>query len=180
MLRRTIIIQERIFMLDVIRRRRSIRKYEDKPVPDELIDELLRSAMQAPSARNLQPWEFIVVKDRTILERIPEYHPYSSMVPHSGVAILVCGNTDLQQDPAYVAQDCSAAVQNLLLEAVNQGLGAVWLGVFPRKERMEGMSVLFRLPGNIIPVALISVGYPAESPGLQDRFNSAKVHYDSW
>ncbi len=167
-------------MLQEIMQRRSIRKYENRPIPDDTLETLLRAAMQAPSARNLQPWEFVVVRNRNILERIPDYHPYSSMVPGAGAAILVCGNTELQNDPGYIAQDCSAAVQNLLLEAVHQGLGAVWLGVFPRKERMEGMTDLFRLPGNIIPVALVSVGYPAENPGIEERFAPEKVHYDSW
>ncbi|MCK4806406.1 MAG: nitroreductase family protein [Candidatus Aegiribacteria sp.] len=167
-------------MLKEIRQRRSIRKYENRPIPDNILESLLRSAMQAPSARNMQPWEFVVVKDRDILRRIPDYHPYSSMVPGAGAAILVCGNAELQDEPGYIIQDCSAAVQNLLLEAVNQGLGAVWLGIFPRKERMEGMTELFSLPGNIIPVALVSVGYPAEKPGIEDRFAPEKVHYNRW
>lgn len=167
-------------MLKEIRLRRSIRKYENRPIPDDILESLLRAAMQAPSARNLQPWEFVVTRERDILRRIPDYHPYSSMVPGAGAAILVCGNTELQDEPGYIAQDCSAAVQNLLLEVVNQGLGAVWLGVFPRKERMEGMTELFSLPGHIIPVALVSVGYPAENPGTEDRFVPQKVHYDRW
>lgn len=167
-------------MLKEIRLRRSIRKYENRLIPDDKLESLLRAAMQAPSARNLQPWEFVVTREKDILRRIPDYHPYSSMVPGAGAAILVCGNTELQDEPGYIAQDCSAAVQNLLLEAVNQGLGAVWLGVFPRKERMEGMAELFSLPGQIIPVALVSVGYPAENPGVEDRFVPAKIHYDRW
>jgi nitroreductase len=167
-------------MLEVIRRRRSIRKYRDLPVDDLVIEELLRAAMQAPSARNLQPWEFIVISDRETLERIPEYHPYSSMVPGAAAAILVCGDKGLLEDPGYLALDCAAAVQNLLLEAVNQDLGAVWLGVFPRSERMEGMTRLFNLPNNIVPVALISIGHPDEDPGMEDRFRPERVHRDSW
>lgn len=167
-------------MLETIKNRRSIRKYRDRQIPDETLEILLRAAMQAPSARNLQPWEFVVVRDRETLERIPEYHPYSSMVPEAGAAILVCGNTDIQKDPGYIAQDCAAAVQNLLLEAVNQGLGAVWLGVFPRKERIDGMMELFELPSHIIPVALVSVGFPAEDPGFQDRFDPEKIHRERW
>lgn len=167
-------------MLEAIRKRRSVRKYRQGDIPEEVMEALLRSAMQAPSARNLQPWEFIVVRDRESLGRIPDYHPYSSMVPEAGAAILVCGNTEFQKDPGYIAQDCSAAVQNLLLEAVEQGLGAVWLGVFPRKERIDGMVELFGLPSHIIPVALVSVGYPAEEPEYQDRFKREKVHMETW
>jgi nitroreductase len=167
-------------MLETIRKRRSIRKYQDRPIQDDIIETLLRAAMQAPSARNLQPWEFIVIRDRETLGRIPDYHPYSSMVPEAGAAVLVCGNTVRQVDPGYIAQDCSAAVENLLLEAVNQGLGAVWLGVFPRKERIDGMVELFDLPPHIIPVALVSLGYPAEDPGFQDRYDPEKVHRERW
>jgi len=167
-------------MLKEIQKRRSIRKYIDKPIPEEKLECLLKAAMQAPSARNLQPWEFIVVRDKKMLAEIPEFHPYSSMVPSAGAAILVCGNTERQEMPGYIAQDCSASVQNLLLEAVNQELGAVWLGVYPRKERIEGMVKLFRLPEHIIPVALISIGYPAENPAPEDRYDPEKVHYDTW
>ncbi|MBD3277620.1 MAG: nitroreductase family protein [Candidatus Aegiribacteria sp.] len=166
--------------MEAIRKRRSIRKYQDREISREAMEALLRSAMQAPSARNRQPWEFLVIRDREVLKKIPEYHPYSSMVPDAGAAVLVCGNTDLQEEPGYIAQDCSAAIQNMLLEAVQQGLGAVWLGVFPRKERMEGMTELFKLPANVIPVALISIGYPAEDPEFQDRYIEEKVHRDSW
>lgn len=167
-------------MLEAIRKRRSVRKYREGPLPDGVLEELLRSAMQAPSARNLQPWEFVVVRDREVLKRIPEYHPYSSMVPEAGAAVLVCGNTDLQEHTGYLAQDCSAAVQNLLLEAVEQGLGAVWLGVFPRKERMEGMVRLFGLPDSIVPMALVSVGWPAEEKGFEDRYDPGRIHRDRW
>ncbi len=167
-------------MLEVIRNRRSIRKYQKREIPPETLETLLRAAMQAPSARNLQPWEFIVVQDRDMLAKIPNYHPYSSMVPEAGAAILVCGDTERQNDPGYIAQDCSAAIQNMLLEAVNQGLGAVWLGVFPRKERIDGMTELFALPASVIPMALISIGYPAENPPFQDRFHDERVHMEKW
>ena len=161
-------------------KRRSVRKYANRPVSADKVESLLRSAMQAPSARNLQPWEFLIIRNRDALKRIPDYHPYSSMVPDAGLALLVFGNKDLQENPGYIVQDCSAAVQNLLLEVVNQELGAVWLGVYPREERMEAMTELFSLPDNIIPVALISIGYPAEIPGKQDRYVQEKVHYDRW
>jgi nitroreductase len=102
------------------------------------------------------------------------------MVPDAGAAVLVCGDTQRQNDPGYIAQDCSAAIQNMLLEAVNQGLGAVWLGVFPRKERIDGMTELFGLPANIIPMALVSIGYPAENPPFQDRFREERIHRETW
>ncbi len=167
-------------MLEEIRKRRSVRKYEDKPVSDEKIEQLLRAAMQAPSARNLQPWEFIVLKDKKTLAIIPEFHPYSAMVPSAGAAILVCGNMKRQSHIGYIVQDCSAAVQNILLEVVNQELGAVWLGIYPREERMQGMKKLFNLPDYIMPVALISIGVPAEHPEFEDRHDGTRIHNEQW
>lgn len=167
-------------MLREIQARRSIRKYRDEPIPSEKIESLLRAAMQAPSARNSQPWEFIVTTDINILEKIPEFHPYASMVPGAGAAVLVCGNTKLQKETAYILQDCSAAIQNLLLEAVHQELGAVWLGIYPRGKRMNGVKELFGIPDYIIPVALISIGIPAEVPEPEDRFKKEKIHLDCW
>ncbi|MEA3265779.1 MAG: nitroreductase family protein, partial [Candidatus Fermentibacteria bacterium] len=149
-------------MLDAIRERRSIRKYQNKPVPAEKLETLLRAAMQAPSARNTQPWEFVITEDRDILSRIPDFHPYAGMVPSAGAAILVCGNRELQGEISYILEDCSAAIQNILLEAVNQDIGAVWLGVYPREDRIQGMINLFNLPAHIVPIALISLGFPAE------------------
>ena len=167
-------------MLNEIKTRRSVRKYRDGQIPAEKLESLLRAAMQAPSARNCQPWEFVVITQRALLNRIPEFHPYSKMVPNAGAAILVCGNTRLQSETGYIVQDCSAAVQNLLLEAVHQNRGAVWLGVYPREERMKGMIEMFDLPDDIIPVALISIGVPAEVPKPEDRFRTEKIHFDCW
>ena len=167
-------------MLDAIRNRRSIRKYQDKPVPAEKLEILIRAAMQAPSARNTQPWEFVVTQDRDIMNRIPEFHPYAGMVPSAGAVILVCGNRELQDEIGYILEDCSAAIQNILIEAVNQDLGAVWLGVYPREDRIQGMINLFNLPGHIVPVALVSLGFPAESKEFDDRFTREKIHRDCW
>lgn len=167
-------------MLDAIRERRSIRKYQNKPVPAEKLETLLRAAMQAPSARNTQPWEFVITEDRDILSRIPDFHPYAGMVPSAGAAILVCGNRELQGEISYILEDCSAAIQNILLEAVNQDIGAVWLGVYPREDRIQGMINLFNLPAHIVPIALISLGFPAEKKEFDDRFKKEKIHRNCW
>jgi nitroreductase len=167
-------------MLDAIKKRRSIRIYRDEPVSGEMIEVLLRSGMQAPSARNIQPWEFVVSTSRKLMEKIPDIHPYSQMVPSAGAIILVCGDTDKQPEIGYILEDCSAAVQNILLEAVNQELGAVWLGVYPREERVKGISELFGLPSHIIPVALLSIGFPGEEKEFDDRFKPERVHKDRW
>jgi len=167
-------------MLDAIRKRRSIRRYTSEAIPPAKLEMLLRSAMQAPTARNLQPWEFVITSNREILNRVPEYHPYAQMVPTAGAAILVCGSKERQPDISYLLVDCAAAVQNILLEAVNQNLGAVWLGVYPKEDRVKGIRELFNLPENIVPVALVSVGIPGEEKGFEDRFDPGKVHTDNW
>jgi nitroreductase len=167
-------------MLEAIRDRRSIRKYKAEPVSLKMMEALVRAAMQAPTARNLQPWEFVVTSRQDVLDRIPEYHPHAVMARSAGGVILVCGNLNIQPNTGYLIQDCSAAVQNILLEAVNQGLGAVWLGIYPREERMAGMTELFGLPSHILPAALVSVGFPGEEKPFEDRFDEKRMHTDRW
>lgn len=166
--------------LDTIHSRRSIRKYKDKKVSDKLIKEILKAGMAAPSARNQQPWQFIVITDKIILQKIPNVHPYASMVAKAPLAILVCGDLELETAQGYWIQDCSAAIQNMLLAITDLGLGAVWTGVYPRQDRVEGFKKLFNLPKNIIPLALIPIGYPAEKLPKLNRFKDDKIHYNKW
>jgi nitroreductase len=166
--------------LDAIFTRRSIRKYTDRPVPEELVTGLLKAAMAAPSAGNEQAWQFIVIRDRTLLDAIPKFHPYAAMIKFAPVAILVCGDLTLEKYKGCWVQDCSAAAQNLLLAATAQGLGAVWTAVYPMEDRVTGMRKLLSLPEHVISLSLIPVGYPAEQPAKAERFNSARVHQDRW
>ncbi|EEG78981.1 nitroreductase family protein [Dethiobacter alkaliphilus] len=166
--------------MDTILRRRSIRKYKDKPVPEQVVYELLRAGMNAPSAGNAQPWHFVVIRDRKILDAVPEFHPYSGMIREAPMAILVCGDLREEKYPGYWVQDCSAATQNILLAAQDRGLGTVWLGMYPREERVLAMRKLLGMPEEVIPLSLIPVGYPAEKKGPADRFLPERVHYDGW
>lgn len=166
--------------MDIITSRRSIRKYTSEPVSEETITELLKAAMSAPSARNEQPWQFVVIDDRRVLEAIPEFHPYSQMLHEAPVAILVCGDLSLEKSSGYWVQDCSAATENLLLAAHAKGLGAVWLGVYPRQERVEGMKKLLGLPEHVIPLALVALGHPAEQKPPAQRFAPERVHRNHW
>ncbi len=167
-------------IFNTIETRRSIRNYSGEPVEDEVIDQLLKAAMYAPSARNQQPWHFLVIKNKLLLKKIPKFHPYSSMVPLAELAIMVCADLNLEKSKGYWPVDCAAATQNLLLAAHGHGLGAVWLGVYPREERMNGCRALFELPGNIHPFALIAVGYPASVPVHPNRYNPERIHIDKW
>ena len=160
--------------------RRSIRSYRSDAVSEEQIEQILRAAMAAPSAGNQQPWEFIVVTDRSLLTKVTEVHPYSKMLLEAPVAIIVCGNLSREKHVDYWVQDCSAAVQNMLLEATHQGLGSVWLGVHPRQDRVDGLKKLFNLPKSVIPFAVVALGYAKEQPAPVDRFNPAYIHQNKW
>lgn len=166
--------------MEAIRTRRSVRRYTDEPVTDGEILAVLKAGMQAPSARNQQPWAFVVVRDRKILDEITQVHPYAKMLAQAQAAIAVCGDTARQQAEGYWVQDCSACTQNILLAAHALGLGAVWLGVHPREERVVEIRRLLELPDTVFPLGLISVGRPAEVPEHQDRFDISRVHVDRW
>ncbi|MDA3954963.1 MAG: nitroreductase family protein [Bacteroidales bacterium] len=160
--------------------RRSIRKYTDKQISEEQIETLLKAGMYAPSASNQQPWHFIVIKDREILNKIAEVHPYAKMLTQAPLAILVCGDQNLELSKDYWVVDCSAATQNILLAAHDLGLGAVWLGVHPRIERKADIRKIFELPNHIQPMSLISIGYPDEEKEMPERFKPERIHYNEW
>jgi nitroreductase len=166
--------------MEAILSRRSIRKYTKQPIPEEKINELLRAAMSAPSAGNEQPWQFIVIRERQTLDAIPKHHPYSQMLTAAPMAILICGDKTLERHRDFWIQDCSAATENLLLAAHANGLGAVWLGVYPRDDRIKGIRDLLRIPENIVPFALISIGYPAEQKAPVNRYDVTRIHWDRW
>ncbi len=167
-------------VIEAIITRRSIRHYIRRDVDKSLIDLLLKSAMYAPSARNEQPWHFIVIDQQELFERIMKVHPYAKMLSEAGVAILVCGDEKLELSKGYWPVDCSAATQNILLAAHSLGLGAVWLGVYPRRERMDGITEIFSLPAHIHPFSLVSIGYPAEEKKVPERLNEERVRWNRW
>lgn len=156
--------------------RRSIRKYTADPVSDDDVRRLLDAAMIAPSAGNARPWQFIVVDDPDLLQRVPEINPFAAMAPRSPVSIVVCGDTAAEKYPGFWVQDCSAAVQNLLLAATGLGLGAVWTGIYPMEERVRGFRELLRMPDHVVPLALVVLGHHAGNPERQSRFDAGKVH----
>ncbi len=166
--------------MEAILSRRSIRRYTGQPVPEEIIKELLKAAMSAPSASNQQPWQFVIIDDRRILDEIPRFHPYAQMLREASWAIAVCGDTHLASMSGYWVQDCSAATQNILLAAHAKGLGAVWLGVYPREERTRMVQELVGLPGHVIPLCFISIGYPAEKKPPSNRYDESRVHHNRW
>ena len=167
-------------MDDPILCRRSVREYTDEPVADGDVERLLRAAMAAPSAGNQQPWHFVVVRERATLEAIARVHPYAGMLPKAPLAIVVCGQPGAGRWPDFWDQDCSAAVENVLIEAQSLGLGAVWLGVHPLAERVEGIRELLGAPDGIVPFAVVAVGWPASKKRRADRYDPARIHRERW
>lgn len=163
--------------LEAILSRRSIRRYQDKAVSPETVRVLIEAAMSAPSASNMQPWQFVVIDSRAILDAVPGFHPHAGMIKEAPLAVLVCGEPETSR---YWQQDCGAATQNLLLAAHASGLGAVWLGLYPREERVKGMRELVKVPEAVIPMALVALGYPAEQKPPSGRFDEAKIHRNGW
>jgi nitroreductase len=167
-------------VLEAIRTRRSVRQFQDRPVPEDMIEDLLRAAMSAPSARNGQPWQFVVITDREILGQAPAINPNAAMAATAPLAILICADTRLEKSPGYWPLDCAAAAQNMLIAAHWLGLGAVWTGVWPRQERMDGFHGLLNLPEPVIAHSLIVVGYPTEQLPPEDRYQAERVHRNAW
>jgi len=162
--------------------RRSIRKYTGQPVSVHDRDMLLRAAMAAPSAGNQQPWEFIVIDDCETLKTMIGFHEKGAynMLGHSPLAIVVCGDLKRQLHEGYWIQDCSAAAENILIAAHSLGLGAVWLGAYPRQNRVAGIRRLLGIPEDVLPLCIISVGHPDEKKKPSDRYDISRIHQNKW
>jgi nitroreductase len=167
--------------MSAIFQRRSVRSFLPKPVESDKIERILRAGMEAPSAHNRRPWEFIVITDKDSREAIAGMSPYAKMVPSAAAAIAVCVNLDLGEAgnaaDTWWVQDLSAATENILLQIVEEGLGGVWLGWYPDKERVAAFSARFSLPHNIVPFSVIALGYPDKTPEKADRFDPRRVRY---
>ena len=167
-------------VLEAILTRRSVREYTSDPVPDDILEELLRAAMQAPSAGNQRPWHFVLLREPEILQEIGRVHPYAQMLRATPVAILVCGDTRLMRFEEFWVQDCSAAAQNILLAAHARGLGSAWVGLYPLEDRISEMRRILHLPDAVLPLCLIPLGYPASEAPVEDRFDPSRVRRGVW
>ena len=167
-----------------IRNRRSIRKYSDKEIPDEYVDKLLRAAMQAAGSRmGAEPWEFIVVKDKETIGKLSELDSNTKPLKTATLAIVSIANMERVHYERVWQQDMAAASENLLLEAANLGLGAVWLGIAPVEERMNKILEIFNLESESLrPFNIISLGYPAEGfeNKFVDKYDETRVHYETY
>ncbi|MBN1813363.1 MAG: nitroreductase family protein [Anaerolineae bacterium] len=164
-------------LIETIFSRRSIRKYTSEPVSEADVKTLLEAAMAAPSASNNKPWHFIVVTQRETLDALADAHPYGKMLAQAPLCIAVCGDPGISD---YWAQDCSAATENLLVAVAALGLGAVWLGVHPRGDRLTSVRRILGIPETIFPLNLISIGHPAEEKEPRTQYDEARVHRNQW
>ncbi|MCK9225025.1 MAG: nitroreductase family protein [Candidatus Muirbacterium halophilum] len=163
--------------MEAIFKRRSIRKYSGKEVEEEKIEEILKAAMAAPSANGTEPWHFFVIRNKEILKKLSELLPYGKMVNDCSFAILVCYDLERNKLSDWFQQDLSAACENILISCTYLDLGAVWLGIYPREDRVDGIQNILGIKDEFLPFALIPVGYPAEEKEAKDIIDNSKVGY---
>ena len=154
----------------------SIRKYQEKKIEQEKVEQLLRAAMAAPSACNQQPWEFYVVTNKNVIEKLSKTSPYAGCAKDAPLVFVPCYRKD-GIAPDYFEIDLSAAVENLLLQADALGLGAVWMGIAPDAGRMNAVREVLDIPQTLEPFALVPCGYPAEERPQENRYDESRVHY---
>lgn len=169
-------------VLSNIATRASVRQFTNQPIDKSTLERIVRAGMAAPSAVNKQPWAFVVITERSVLDSLQNVHPYANLKTATA-AIVVCGDTEKALQGyarEYWIQDCSAATQNILLAAHALGLGAVWCGVHPDPKRVSEVSRVLRLPESIIPLNIITMGYPASQPQPKDKWKPENIHYQRW
>ncbi|MFA5766195.1 MAG: nitroreductase family protein [Bacilli bacterium] len=158
-------------------KRRSVRRFKENEINDEMIELLLKSAMAAPSACNMQPWEFFVIKNKEILEQLRKTSRYSDRT--APLIIIVAGNDKRSlnhRENDFWIQDCSAAIENILLAATELGLGTCWCGLFPMVTPVKRVRKILNLEEHIIPLALIHIGYPNEELEPRTQYDKKRVH----
>jgi nitroreductase len=167
-------------VLEAIFTRKSIRKFTGEAISEEDLKTLLKAGFCAPSAHNRKPFHFIVIREQSILKTIAEDHPYAKMLPDAGCGIIVCGDEEKEELVEFLVEDCSAAVENMLLAAHGMGLGAVWSGLYPVPELIGLVKKTLNLPETIIPVGMVVVGVKDQERKAGDRYDETRVHFDKW
>lgn len=166
--------------MNLIFKRHSVRKFTDEKVNDDKIKNLLKAGMQAPSACNAQPWEFVIVSDDEDKKAISQMHKFAAPAANASHLIVTLGNLNLSKVHGMIEQDLGACNQNILLQATYEGLGAVWLGFHPIEDRVLKLKEYLNIPDYCIPFSVICVGYPENEAEVKNRFNESKIHYDKY
>lgn len=168
-------------IVEVIKKRRSIREYQEKPVSRELLEQLLQAGMAAPSARNSKPWEFVVVTEKATLDKLRAVLKNGNY--NAPAAIVVLGNLKIataESSTRFWVQDCTAAVENMLIAAAGLGLGTVWIGTYPKEDVMQVQRDILGIPPDVYPLALFYVGFPAEEQPPRTQYEAGRVHWQKY
>jgi nitroreductase len=165
-------------LLDLMYTRRSVREYTDEEVTDEQVETMLKAAMAAPSAQDLQPWHFVVIRKRKVLDKLAEVHKYAYMLEQASLAIVVCGDQEISE--RHWVEDTCMATQNLLLAATALGLGGVWISLYPKKKHQKYVRQILDIPEQVGVLCIVAVGHPAEQEKELTRYNPKRVHHDEW
>jgi len=164
--------------LSAIYNRKSVRSFiKDRPVSDEDVQALIKAGMSAPSGKDTRPWEFVIINDRAILDKMAEELPTAKMLSQAPMAIVVCGDTIRS---SYWYLDCSAATENILLAAEAMELGGVWTAAYPYRDRMATVIKHTNMPAQVLPLAVIPIGYPMGNHSVKDKYDEKKIHMNKW
>ncbi len=163
--------------MNEIFKRISVRKFEDRPVEDEKLTQIMKAAMAAPSAGNQQPWEYYIVRDREVIKKLSECSPYAGCAANAPVVIVPCLRTEGLTFPGIGQIDLSITTENILLEITSLGLGGVWLAVMPEEDRVQKVDAALGIGEKLHAFALVPVGYPAEDRPQEDRYDETRIHY---
>ncbi len=166
--------------MESILNRTSVRKFQDRQIAADELQQILKAGFAAPSAKNTQPWEFLVVQNPQTLMKMATFTPYAAPIGRARLGMLVCADTNCNPIIEYCQQDCAAATENMLIAAKDLDIGSCWIGVYPNEERIVPIREYFKLPENIMPMWMIAFGYPAENPKVKDKWNEAKIHYEKY
>ncbi len=172
-------------VIDCIMTRASVRSYTGEQIDDSIVNKILRAGMAAPTAANQQPWQFVVVNEQNLKDSITAAFEYTKMVANCSFAVVVCGNMDNLfegdiPDGGFWVEDCSAASENMLLAAHALGIGGVWCGIYPLKDREQRLRSILNLPSNLTPLNVMAFGYPAGPVAPKDKWIPAKIHYNAY
>lgn len=165
-------------LLDLMQSRRSIREFTADDVSDEQVEAMLQAAMAAPSAQDLEPWHFVVVRKRKLLDELAEVHKYAYMLKEAPLAIVVCGDPKISEK--HWVEDTCAATQNLLLAATALGLGGAWISLYPKKKHQKLVRELLDIPDRVGVLCAIALGHPAEKKKARTKYNAERVHLNEW
>lgn len=173
-------------MIEAIAKRKSIRSFQERKVEPEKVESLLRAAMRAPSAMNGQPWEFIVVDEPELVRKLKSFSPFAGPLKSAPLAIVVLEREQLRRKIVGLDKmskhDLGACTQNILLQAVEEGLGAVWMGVLEDNRMQQKLRSILKYPQKLAAFSVIAIGYPAEGVDMsvQDRFEPERIHYNGY